>query len=122
MPSSPEYQLHKQVAQYLAVALPDNCFFTTIGHGGGGRVRGAMLKGLHLVPGVPDILILFTGRAIFLELKTATGRLSESQKAVHNKITLCGHVVTTCRSLDEVIDRLIVFGIPLKDRIARAAA
>lgn len=35
----------------------------------------------HTSPGLPDILIIFNGgKAIFLEVKTNTGRLSQNQK------------------------------------------
>ena len=52
--------------------------------------------------GFPDILIIWKGRAIFIELKTKKGRVSDAQKACHAQLILAGGLVTVCRSLKEV--------------------
>jgi len=60
------------------------------------------LKAQGLKPGIPDVLIVWQGRAIFVEIKRPGGRLSPAQKAMHERITSAGAVVTTCHSVDEV--------------------
>lgn len=119
----PEESLHRAVAAFLDIALPEHAPYTTIGHGGGGKARGSKLKAMGLKPGWPDILILFTGRPILVELKSDKGYLSAAQKAVHTRLILSGAVVATCRSVEGVEDFLRVCGIPLNATVkARAAA
>lgn len=113
-----EAALHKQVAAFLARTLPENAPWTTIGHGGGGKARGARLKAMGLQPGWPDIIILFHGRFLGIELKAEKGRLSPEQVIAHQRITLAGGVVRVARTLKEVEDFLIVVGIGVRGRIA----
>lgn len=117
-----EELLHRSVAAFLDLALPDNAPYTTIGHGGGGKVRGGRLKAMGLKPGWPDIAIIFTGRPIFIELKGPKGKLSDAQITMDLRLNGAGAVTAICRSLEEVEDFLIVCGIPLKASTQRRAA
>lgn len=118
--SHPEQSIQRQVAQFLSWALPDDVWFSSIGHGGGGAIRGAILKSTGMKAGVPDILIVYRGRPVFIELKTDKGVLSPAQKEVHIAITVAGGVVATCRSVDEVRDFLEVCGIKLQAKLMPA--
>lgn len=109
-----EQQLHRQVAGFLALALPIDAFWTTFPAGGGGRFRGAQLKRAGLTPGVPDIMILHKGLALFIELKTEKGRVSLAQADAHQAIILAGGAVAVCRSLDEVANALRVWNVPIR--------
>jgi hypothetical protein len=114
-----ETQIQEQVAAYFAKALPPHALaFHPMNEGKRGwQAQRAFKKGGG-VAGIPDWCILVSGRAIFVELKSDKGRLSDAQKAVHERIVLAGHVVTTCRSLDDVIGFLSVCGVPLRGRLA----
>ena len=119
----PEQILHMQVARYLRVALREPCFFTTFPAGGGGRIRGAILKQQGLMAGMPDILIFAPGptlndgrtftRLIGLELKAGKGRQSESQKEMALRFAAVGGVYLIARTLDEVEILLRAAGVPL---------
>lgn len=113
--SHPEQSLQTRVAGYLSWALAPPAFFTAVGHGGGGALRGAILKGMGLKAGVPDILIIHKGRCIFIELKANKGKLSPEQILVHQLLTVAGAITTVCRSLDEVRMKLELWDIPLRD-------
>jgi hypothetical protein len=110
----PEQSLQTAVAAYLGWSLSPRSFFTAIGHGGGGRLRGAILKGMGLKAGVPDILIIHGGRCCFLELKAKAGSLSAEQRLVHAVIVSAGASVAVARSLEDVKAALDVWGIPTR--------
>lgn len=99
----PEAILHKQVVQYLARALPKGAFFSTLFNGGHGHfIRGAHLSSIGVRLGLPDIMVVHDGRAFFIELKSAVGRLSVEQRAVHADLQTARCRVAVCRSLDDV--------------------
>ena len=98
-----EYDLHCLVADYLNLVLPPQAFWHHSPLEGKHKVQyRKKQKRLGAKKGFPDILIIWQGRAIFIELKTQKGRLSEAQKECHEKLTLSGALVITCRSLEEV--------------------
>jgi hypothetical protein len=115
---APEQALQRQIAQFLDTALAGNTWYSTIPLGGGGRVRGAILRSMGVKAGVPDMVVIDAGRAIWLELKAPKGRLSDEQTACHKLLRRAGCAVYVIRSLDEAIIALRECGVPL--RIAEA--
>jgi len=113
-----EAQLQRAVAEYLDVALPADAVWTAIGHGGGGKTRGAILKGMGVKAGMPDIMIIWRGQVIFIELKAGRGGLSRAQKAFHDRLYLAGASITVCRCLSDVHVFLGTRGVPLRARVA----
>jgi hypothetical protein len=89
---------------------------------GGKRDKGTAgkLKAEGLQPGAPDLLILWKGRAIGLELKARRGRLSSSQMAFSMRWTTAGGVYAVARSLEDVAALLDAAGVPLRARIGGA--
>lgn len=62
-------------------------------------------------PGVPDrIIITSTGKVIFVELKTETGRLSKIQRYVVGQMQNRGADVRVVKGLDEVKQLLAEIG------------
>ena len=98
-----EAQLHRAVATYLTFALPKDAVWTTVGHGGGGKVRGAQLKAMGLKAGWPDIQILMRGLFVGIELKGPKGKTSPEQDSIAHSIEKAGGHYYVCRSLDDVI-------------------
>ena len=62
----------------------------------GGYMRTASVSGL------PDIVAIKDGIYIGLEVKTATGRQSEEQREIQNRVTAAGGLYFVVRSLDDV--------------------
>jgi hypothetical protein len=57
-----------------------------------------MLAGVE--PGTPDLLVMLPGgRTLWLELKTETGRVTDTQRAWHEAAHALGHDVIVCRSV-----------------------
>ena len=115
--AQPEAQLHKAVAAYLRLALKPPTIWTTIGHGGGGKVRGAQLKAMGVMPGWPDILIMVPDEnatfIVGIELKAAKGTLSDDQKAMQKAFYSAGAVYHVARSVDMVATHLRAAGVTL---------
>jgi hypothetical protein len=115
----PEQNLHRAVAQFLDVALPADCWWTTIGHGWGkmNKATAGIAKTCGVKAGVPDILIVYRGRAYFIELKAAKGTESAAQKATAALLSDAGARRAVARSIENVAWALEVWGIPLRAKI-----
>lgn len=119
LPVVSEATLHKYVAEYLDMVIRPPMVWTTIAHGGGGRVRGAQLKARGLKPGWPDILIIAPGPNVLgIELKAKGGSQTPEQRAVETAFHGCKAWYVLCRSVEEV-SKAVHF--VLKPTAARAA-
>ena len=111
-----EANLHKSVADLLRHVLKPPVIWTTIGHGGGGKIRGAHLKAMGVQKGWPDILIMWPDeegpQVLGIELKVKDGRMTPEQRQMFMDFTsaLCTYVV--CRSVDDVQRSLVGFEVP----------
>ncbi len=68
---------------------------------------------------MPDLVIVYRGRFIAIELKGPNGRLTSAQKAMHERLQLAGAAVTTARSLEELagfLSQLIPLRASLGDK------
>ena len=107
--SQPEFELQCRVVDYLA-ALPCVGFFHHSPNGsklhGSKEQRqrtGARLKRSGTVAGYPDLTLYAAGgRVGHLELKSCTGRLSDSQIEVQQKLTGLGHRYAIVKHTDDV--------------------
>ena len=124
----PEQALQRAVAQYLTLALPTpDAWFTTIPAGGGGKVRGAILKGMGYKAGTPDMLVIYKHspgyiKIIWLELKSAGGGLSKAQERCRDDLVGAGCRWALCRTLEDVERALRRFGVPLRASVGAEAA
>lgn len=108
---SPEQQFQVVLIQVLSWTLKPDVLVTHFPAGGGGRVRGAQLKRMGLLPGMPDLLFLHKGCVYFLELKAAKGRLTPAQKDIHTWLENHGFVVNVARSVEEALSILKRWGL-----------
>jgi len=116
-----EKALHRATAEYLTLALTAPDMFTTFPMGGGGKARGGQLKASGAKAGLADILILKSGRAYWIELKTKRGHLSEQQRLMAVDLRNAGCEWCVCRSVEEVEERLTEWGFSLRAHFRRAA-
>ncbi len=123
-PGGSEHHLQAAVAEFLGFALPPHeAVFCSIPNGGKrAKATAGKLKAEGLQPGAPDLLILWKGRVIGLELKTGKGRLSPQQMAFSMRWTTAGGVYAVARSLEEVAGLLDAAGVPLRARIGGGAS
>lgn len=114
-----EEQLHRATWRYLQWSLPDDAVAYHPANGGlRHRKAAARMAGLGVVAGVPDLAIVWRGKALFIELKAGRGVVSAAQKSLHRKLVFCGAEVMTCRSVPEVEAALRECGVPLRGRCA----
>lgn len=110
-----EDQLQAQVFGFLSWALTDDAMPFAIPNGGTrNRLEAIKLKRTGTTAGIPDLEILHRGRALFVELKTERGKVSESQRHIIPRIERAGCPVAICRSLDDVKAFLAEQGVPLR--------
>lgn len=119
MPSrrqSPEQALQIGVAEYLRWAFPAGCGvkWTAFPAGGGGRLRGAILKGMGLESGWPDLQFVWQGRYYGIELKWEKRRPSMAQIAVHTALRSQGCQIAVATSAEEVEQILRGWGMPVQ--------
>lgn len=127
----PERELHRAVVRLLGVILePSVCWCCypagqlqlTVGQTG--RLAAAGLK-----RGFPDLLLWHGGRSYGIELKREGARLSRGyldrtarggaiwragQEEVFEALRAAGMAIGICRSVDEVVERLRVWGLPMR--------
>ena len=65
------------------------------------KIFRAMPK--YAMKGVSDIIVLKDGRAMFIEVKSKTGKLSEAQVAFKETVERAGCAYFTVRSVDDLI-------------------
>lgn len=76
------------------------------------RRKGAILKGMGLVPGVSDLIYLRPNSSpLFIELKTQTGKQSAEQIKWQQTIESVGYEYKIIRSLEEAINIFVNFDV-----------
>ena len=116
----PEARLRVRCAMFLNSHLSAPCWFSALEHGrrhhGTAEQRAREWQALArqgLKTGIGDMLILAPGYALMVELKTATGRLSDAQIAMQNAMSYVGHGYVIARSVEALGEALERHGIPL---------
>lgn len=114
--TSTEADLQRAARQYLTLALPrhEALFFHVPNGGYRALATAGRLKAEGVVPGVADFIVIWKGRALGIELKARTGRLSKAQLHWGDAFTLAGGCYAVCRSLGDVGAFLDAAGLPLR--------
>jgi len=112
----PEEHLHRTVADFLSLALPETVTWWHVPNGGGrSAAEAGILKAMGVKAGVPDLqFILPPGRAAFIELKPRGGVLSEPQRAMRDRLVAAGCDWALARSVEAVEATLRGWGVPLR--------
>lgn len=78
--------------------------------GEAGRISQAIALGMGVHPGFADVTVMQGGRHLYLECKSATGRLSKDQAAFAKFVLDEGHGFAKVRTIDEALAALSRFG------------
>lgn len=117
-----EDELHKSVRALLDIALLPPAVWTTFPAGMYqlAKTTGGRLKAYGLKEGIPDIMLLYDGRVMWIELKRRSGRISTVQRTMHERLERAGTPVYVCRSSAAVADALAREGFPILPGIVRS--
>jgi|SRR6185437_14718132 len=114
-----ERDLQRAVMNYFKVCCP-RAIAVHIPNGGARRpIEAAILKTMGVVPGIPDLLVMWPPRNFaFIELKApgSANRLSEAQKEFHSRLVSIDALNVVATSIDEVRAAVRAWGIPSNDR------
>jgi hypothetical protein len=103
----PEDDIQRAVFEHLAVRGASDVFAFHPANGGWrSRIEAAILKGLGVRPGVPDVIAIKAGRAYAIELKAPGGRVTEAQRSTQAALRAAGADVAVAHGLDAAIDQL----------------
>ena len=75
------------------------------------RIEASIMKGLGVRAGVPDIIIIHSGKCYALELKASKGRVSPTQRAMMAEFNDAGITTAVATGMDEAIDQLRDWGV-----------
>jgi len=108
------------VVKYLQAALPPNAFYFPVPNAANfDPIRGARLRQSgEIRAGVPDLIVIWAGRTICIELKAPTGGgLTQVQREVRDLMLLAGcthHIVRTIEQIHSVLES---YQMPLRVRL-----
>ncbi len=111
-----------QIAQrnWMVQNLHDSVVYLHIPNGGKRNAREAgRLKAMGVLAGASDWVIVYDKPAwshtiLWIEVKSANGKLSDKQKEFRGKVLALGCVYVTVRSVSEFINVFKEYNVPLK--------
>ena len=110
--AQPEQQIQRAVFEHLAMRAASTVFAFHPANGGWrSRVEAAILKGMGVRAGVPDIIAIKGGQCYALELKASDGRLTPVQRDAHAALVAAGATVGVAYGLDDALARLEAWGL-----------
>jgi hypothetical protein len=108
----PEDAIQRAVFQHLRTRGAAGVFAFHPANGGFRKpVEAAILKGLGVVPGVPDVFIVHNGRCFAMELKAEGGRPTDKQLACIAALREAGAFTCIAEGLDRALACLESWGI-----------
>lgn len=118
-----EWQAQIELAESLDEWLdPATTFWAAADPVASSRASGAPRWRRGVQPGVPDILVLYRGRFIAVELKSLDGRCNRAQRAARERILAAGGVWWGCKSAHAPMRALAQSGVRFREVIGRSGA
>ena len=114
----PEDAIQRAVFQHLRARAAPGVFAFHVPNGGCRKpVEAAIMKGLGVVAGVPDVIAIRNGRCFALELKAEGGRTTDAQIATLARMREAGCIVDIPEGLDAALRKLENLGL-LRGRVS----
>ena len=108
----PEDVIQRAVFQHLRARGAPGVFAFHPANGGYRKpVEAAIMKGLGVVAGVPDVIAIHEGRCFALELKAEGGRATPQQLAAAAAMEAAGAFTAIAEGLDRALAILEAWGL-----------
>ena len=106
-----ESRLQKSCVMWFRVQYPRlrSLLFAVPNGGARSAVTGAILKSEGVLAGVADLLLLVPSKShhgLCIEMKTAKGRQTATQKHWETAVTLQGYKYIVCRSFTDFVEQI----------------
>ena len=127
-PHTPEADAQRAIVRALRVVLPQTAIIHHSANevteaGPRGARRQAILVGMGVHAGFADLIVLSSGRVLFLEVKSRTGRLRPTQAVFRDTVIAQGFGWALVRSVDDALGALADHGFTTRVMLpARRAA
>jgi hypothetical protein len=109
---SPEATIQRAVFAHLRARGAPGVFAFHPANGGYRKpIEAAILKGLGVVAGVPDVIVIHQGRVYGLELKTEGARATDKQLATIAAMEAAGAFTAIAEGLDRALACLETWGL-----------
>jgi hypothetical protein len=127
-PVVPEHSIQRTVAGVMRLEVAREghiseagvCWFSVDMANSHDAVPGIrMARGIPA--GVPDMIVLYQGRAFWIELKSRDGTVSDPQRSMAATLLLSGCRIGVARDEGEVLACLDEWGVPRRRRVKVAA-
>lgn len=107
-----EDAIQRAVFQHIRARGVPGLFAFAVPNGGlRSKNEAAIMKGLGVRAGVPDIFLIHASRCFALEIKTKNGRLYKEQGETLDEIVACGADADVAYGLDSALDILEAWGL-----------
>ena len=105
-----EAKIQADIVQYLQTR---GVYFFSVPNEAAGRdaaIRMARLKAMGLRSGVSDMVLIFPGQVVFVEVKDENGKQSDNQRRFQDKVNELGFdyfLVKSVEDVQKVVDKFI---------------
>jgi VRR-NUC domain len=99
-----EHEEQKAFITWVRYAYPKLMLFSIPNGGKRSKAVAGKMKAEGVISGIPDILVAKQSNgypALFIEMKSAKGRMSDTQKDIKIRLEAEGYKVEVCYSFDE---------------------
>jgi hypothetical protein len=111
-----EARIQASIFDWAGIAAPDVLIFAIPNGGLRSKGEAARLKWTGVVAGIPDLAVVAPGgRLFFIEVKAPGNSLSESQKAMVDRLTALRVPFALARSIDDVRDAFNLWGLSTRE-------
>lgn len=118
----PEDDLQRKCVEILERVHPryqgDVLWFHVPNGGGRSKVEAAIFKGLGVVAGVPDLVLIWGRGTLLVELKAPRGRLTKSQRKVFDQCDRMGVEYDQVNSVEGFLSACVEREVPGMDRVS----
>jgi VRR-NUC domain len=90
MARNDEANIQAGIVAWARLVAPDVLIFAVPNGGFRTPREAALMKWTGVLAGVPDLAVVADGKAFFLEVKTAKGRLSDAQRETISRLETIG--------------------------------